>query len=251
MSRVTSELSTARATYPNWLERYRGLHRAIGRAAAAVFFLAAGVMHSWAGEALEIESDRWETVFAEGRERTVLTGNARVRSDRFTVSADQIELFGDNFRYVQTSGNISMTDEERGLFVTGDRVFLDRDRELIRVEGNAEMEDRENELVVRGGFLENRGEDELAIVQVGVRILREDLVARAEFARYLRAEDVLELSGLPVVFWQDDEYRAARIVIDLSTDEIVLQGDVRGVIRSGEDEEPDTPEEFEADRGVE
>lgn len=186
---------------------------------------------------LAIEADRWESVFAEGRERTVLSGGARVTSDRIDVSADTIELSGTDYRYVSAEGGLQIEELEQDLTLTGGSLFVDRDRDLIRVEGNAELEDRENELIVRGGLIEYQGEEELVVVQIGVRILREDLVARAEYARYVRGEDMLELSGLPEIVWRDDEYRAARIVIDLESDEISLRGDVRADLRAPEETE--------------
>lgn len=195
---------------------------------------------------LEISSDRWQSDFAEGRERTVLSGNARVTSDRIDVRADEIELYGTDYRYIRASGNLRIEDLERELILRGATLFVDRDRDLMRVQGSAEMEDRENELIVRGGFIEYQGEHELTIVQIGVRILREDLVARSEFARYLRTDNVLELSGLPRIVWRDDEYSAARIVIDLDSDQITLRGDVRAELRTqdaAEDEPPDAPED--------
>ncbi|TVQ26577.1 MAG: hypothetical protein EA383_05150 [Spirochaetaceae bacterium] len=184
---------------------------------------------------LSIRSDRWQSVFAEGQERTRLTGNARVSSDRIVVEADEIELSGDSFRFVRASGNLLVIDLERDLRLTGNRLFVDRDLDIIRVEGNAEMEDRENEMIVRGGFIEYFGEQELTIIQVGVRILRADLLARAEFARYLRETSTLELSGLPQVSRNGDEFRAGRIIINLDSDEITLRGEVRAIVRDGED----------------
>jgi lipopolysaccharide export system protein LptA len=92
--------------------------------------------------------------------------------------------------------------------------------------------------VVKGGYLENWEDSDETVVQIGVRILKEDLVCRAEYARYQRSEDKLELSGMPVVDWKGDEYRALKIYIDLNTDTIRLEGDIRGKVRSetGEDE---------------
>ncbi|MFW5994676.1 MAG: hypothetical protein ACOCRN_01065 [Spirochaetia bacterium] len=191
---------------------------------------------------LSIEADRWESVFAEGRERTVLSGGASVRSERIDVSAETIELSGTDYRYVTAEGDLQIEELEQNLRLTGGSLFVDRERDLIRVEGNAELQDRENELIVRGGLIEYQGEQEIIVVQIGVRILREDLVARSEYARYIRSEDMLELSGLPEIVWREDEYRAARIVIDLDTDEISLRGDVRADLRAGEDGEDGTPD---------
>ena len=82
----------------------------------------------------------------------------------------------------------------------------------------------------------------ITIIQIGVRILKEDMASRSEFARFKREEEILELSGLPFVFWKGDEYRAARIIINLDTDEIRLEGEVRGTVTTEEDEE-ETPAE--------
>ena len=102
----------------------------------------------------------------------------------------------------------------------------------MRVRGKVVMLDKKNEVVVKGGFLENWEESDETVVQIGVRILKEDLVCRAEYARYLRNEEKLELSGMPVVNWKGDEYRALKIFIDLNTDTIRLEGDIRGKVRS-------------------
>jgi lipopolysaccharide export system protein LptA len=67
------------------------------------------------------------------------------------------------------------------------------------------------------------------------------MACRSEFARYKRKEDLLELSGMPYVFWKGDEYRASRISINLETDEIKMEGEVEGTITT--DDEEDQAEE--------
>ena len=111
----------------------------------------------------------------------------------------------------------------------------------MTINGYAEMVDQKNEVVVKGSFFENHGKDNITIIQIGVRILKasedESMTCRSEYARYNRDKNTLELSGMPVVFWKDDEYRATRITINLDTDEINLTGEVSGTIRSEEEEE--------------
>ena len=55
-------------------------------------------------------------------------------------------------------------------------------------------------------------------------------MARAQLVHYDRGAQTLALSGLPVVTWKGDEYRASRIFIDLDQDRIVLSGAVSGQI---------------------
>lgn len=169
---------------------------------------------------------------SEGRELTVLTGGAVITSDATTIVADEIELWGTDFRYSMARGTVTATDTERGIILKSDKLFYDRELEIIRVDGFIDMQDLKNDVVARGGFFEYFGEDEIAYIQIGVRILKVDedteLACRSEFARYLRDDEVLELSGMPHVTRNNDVYTAARITINLDTDEILLDRDVSG-----------------------
>ncbi len=184
-------------------------------------------------------ADRTESVFAENRERILLSGNARVESDDFEIEGDEIEIFGENQRYVRSRGGVVVYDLENDLFLMSDEFFLDRDSNFMRASGNAYMEDRPNELVVKGATIQNWDDLDLTEIAVNVRILGEDYTARGQFARYRRANETLELSGTPEVFWKGDEYRASRIRIDLANDEIEFVGDVRAVVRQRGEEPTD------------
>jgi lipopolysaccharide export system protein LptA len=174
---------------------------------------------------------------------TVLSGGAVITSDATTIIADEIELWGTDFRYSMAKGAVTATDTERGIILKSDSLFYDREKEIIRVNGFIDMQDLKNDVVARGGFFEYYGEDEIALIQIGVRILKVDedseLACRSEFARYLRDDEVLELSGMPHVTRNNDVYTAARITINLDTDEILLDRDVSGrLVTESEEEEP-------------
>jgi lipopolysaccharide export system protein LptA len=94
------------------------------------------------------------------------------------------------------------------------------------------MEDRQNEIVARGRFIEYDDAQEVAIMQISVRLFKDNLTCRAEYAVYRRVEKTLALSGFPVVFKKDDEYRADRMRVDLDTDDVVMEGDVRGSLKT-------------------
>jgi len=183
----------------------------------------------WA-QTFSFQGDSMETVLAKGKERTILTGNAEIQTEDNLIRADRVELYGEDFRYVTCEGNVRIVNERKGIDITCEQLFYNRREKVVRVRGRVVMLDKKNEIVVKGGFLENWEESEETVVQIGVRILKEDLVCRAEYARYLRNEEKLELSGMPVVNWKGDEYRALKIYIDLNTDTIRLEGDIRGKV---------------------
>jgi lipopolysaccharide export system protein LptA len=180
--------------------------------------------------------DTMSTSLSEGREHALLRGNARVETEDLRITASEIELFGKDFIYALCRGSVHVVDSKRGIELTSTELFYNRRDKIARVTGNAVMSDLENEMVVKGGFIEDRDSEGLTVVQIGVRILKKDLVCRAEFARYWRERKVLELSGMPVVTRRGDTYQAARIVIDLDTEEMTFEGEVKGSLETADEE---------------
>jgi len=178
-----------------------------------------------------------ETVLAKGKERTLLTGEAFVRTEDNEISADSMELYGSDFRYILCRGRVRVVNAPKGLELSSQELFYDRKDKVLRVNGAVVMVDKKNELVVKGGFLEHWERTEETVIQIAVRILKKDLVCRSEHARYLRPESRLELSGMPVVNRKGDEYRALKIFVDLDKDTIRMEGEIRGKVVSEEKEE--------------
>jgi lipopolysaccharide export system protein LptA len=180
--------------------------------------------------------DRASTILAEGSQHALLTGNARVDTQDLRITADSIELFGKDFIYAQCHGGVRVVDAKRGLDLSSQELFYDRSRKIARIKGNAVMADLKNEMVVRGGFIEDNDVEKITIVQIGVRIFKKDITCKAEFAKYWRDKKTLELSGLPWVSKGSDVYQAARITVNLDTEDISLEGDVQGTIKTGTNE---------------
>ena len=188
-------------------------------------------------ETFTFSSDSFSTVMSKGKEFTVLTGNAEIISDSTIIKSGRIELYGDEYKYAKCSGRVELEDNEKGIRISSDSMLFNRKDDITRFEGGVEMEDLKNEVAVKGSFMEYSGENETVIIQMGVRIFKDDMVSRSEFARYLRDDDLLELSGMPLVLWKGDEYRALKITINLDTDEIFLEGSVSGTIYTEDDED--------------
>jgi lipopolysaccharide export system protein LptA len=200
-------------------------------------FVASGCAGAAAADTFSFSGNRLVAELAEGRERTILSGGARMVSDQFVIEAESIELYGDDFNLALCRGNVRVTDTENDASFTCSELHYDRREEVIRLQGSAVMEDRKHEMVIKGELLEHRDKEGVTLIQVGVRILKKDLASRSQMARYYRDEDRLELSGLPVVRWKGDTYRAARIRIDLEKDRIQLEGSVAGEVSYEEKED--------------
>ena len=183
-----------------------------------------------AANTFSFRADRMSGTRAMGRETTILIGNAEVRSDNLILRADRIEIQGDNNRFIECIGNVWGHEEGKNILFHTDRLRYDRTLKIARLEGNSTLEDRANEIVARSRFIEYDDQNEIAVFQISVRLFKDDMVCRSEYAVYNRREKLLDLSGFPVVFKNEDEFRADRIRVDLDTDDVIMEGSVSGTI---------------------
>ena len=197
-----------------------------------VFAMLVAAAFPLSGDTFSFKADRMSGGKATGKEITVLSGNAEVRSDKLLLQAERIEIQGSDNRFIDCSGNVRGFEEEKNIVFRTDRLRYDRTLKIARLEGNSTLEDRKNEIVARARFIEYNDKQETAILQISVRLFKDNLVCRAEYAIYRRIEKTLALSGFPVVYKKNDEFRAERIRVDLNTDDVVMEGDVTGSIKN-------------------
>jgi len=186
---------------------------------------------AWA-DTFSFKADRMSGSKALGRETTILAGNAEVRSDNILLQADRIEIQGDDNQFIICSGGVKGREEEKNIYFSADSLRYDRKLKIARLEGNSNLEDRKNEIVARGRFIEYDDQAEITVFQISVKLFKDDMVCRSEYAIYRRNEKLLDLSGFPVVYKKDDEYRADRIRVDLDTDHVTMEGSVSGTIKN-------------------
>ncbi|MDR0442975.1 MAG: hypothetical protein LBH44_06175 [Treponema sp.] len=185
-----------------------------------------------AADTFTFKADRMSGSKALGREMTILTGNAEVRSDNLLLRADRIEIQGDDNQFIVCTGGVWGLEEEKEILFLTERLRYDRKLKIARLEGRSTLEDRKNEIVASGRFIEYDDQNEITVFQISVRLFKDDMVCRSEYAVYHREEKLLDLSGFPVVFKKDDEFRADRIRVDLDTDDVTMEGAVSGIIKN-------------------
>jgi lipopolysaccharide export system protein LptA len=183
-------------------------------------------------DTFSFKADKMSGGRASGKEITILMGNAEVRSDNLLLKAARIEIQGDDNQFINCTGDVWGLEEEKDILFQTDKLRYDRTLKIARLEGNSTLEDRKNEIVARGRFIEYDDQAEVTVFQISVRLFKDDMVCRSEYAVYRRTEKLLDLSGFPVVFKKDDEFRADRIRVDLDTDDVTMEGAVSGSIKN-------------------
>jgi lipopolysaccharide export system protein LptA len=197
-----------------------------------VFFFLILTSHFASAEVFTFKADSMSGTKAIGKETTILIGNAEVRSNSLLLKANRIEIQGENNQFIDCSGGVWGFEEEKNILFFTDRLRYDRKLKIARLEGNSTLEDRKNEVVAKGNFIEYDDQAEITVMQISVRLFKDDMICRSEYAVYRRNEKLLDLSGFPVVFKKDDEFRADRIRVDLDTDDVTMEGAVSGTIKN-------------------
>jgi lipopolysaccharide export system protein LptA len=196
-----------------------------------MFFGISGALHLNA-DTFTFRADKMAGGKATGREVMVLTGNAQVKSDSITLRAERIEMRGEDNNIVECYGNVTGYEEEKDIYFRADNLVYDRKTKIAKLTGNSTLEDRKNEIVVRARYIEYDDGSEIAVFQISVRLLRKKMVCRSEYAIYRRQEELLDLSGFPIVFRESDEFRADKIRVDLDTDDVIMTGAISGTLKS-------------------
>ena len=170
----------------------------------------------------------------EGRRSVSLTGGATVSAEGMVITADSVTLTGDDYDVVECTGTIEIKDEENGLSIKTTALYYDRTAERLLISAWCEVSDSVNELEAGAGAVSYDLRNEVLSLEMAARLMKATdsglLSARAERITFDRGADTLTLQGNAEVEWNRNSYRAKLITINLTTEEIRLEGRIEGEV---------------------
>lgn len=170
----------------------------------------------------------------EGRRSVSLTGGATVSAEGMVITADSVTLTGDDYDVVECTGTIEIKDEEKGLSINTTALYYDRTAERLLISAWCEVSDSVNELEAGAGAVSYDLRNEVLSLEMAARLMKATdsglLSARAERITFDRGADTLTLQGNAEVEWNRNSYRAKLITINLTTEEIRLEGRIEGEV---------------------
>ena len=170
----------------------------------------------------------------EGRRSVSLTGGATVSAEGMVITADSVTLTGDDYDVVECTGTIEIKDEEKGLSIKTTALYYDRTAERLLISAWCEVSDSVNELEAGAGAVSYDLRNEVLSLEMAARLMKATdsglLSARAERITFDRGADTLTLQGNAEVEWNRNRYRAKLITINLTTEEIRLEGRIEGEV---------------------
>ncbi|MGP1437891.1 MAG: LptA/OstA family protein [Treponema sp.] len=179
----------------------------------------------------------------EGQNSTSLTGNAVVMVDSMEIKAERIEIYGKDYRYLKATGAVTGEDKEKGFSFSSNFMQYDRDKEIAVFFGKTELNDTKNDVKITSEHIEYNQKAETMLMQFDVKILRKEITCTSMFAMYNRKSSALNLTGRPIVTKSKDTFQAAKIAVNLDTEDITLEGNVSGNVVEEKQTETEKPQE--------
>ncbi|MBR7064800.1 MAG: LPS export ABC transporter periplasmic protein LptC [Treponema sp.] len=204
----------------------------------ARFLLQNVFLHS---EQINFSADNMKGKTTKSQEETMLIGNAYILTNTMEINADSITLKGKDFRYIFASGNISGKNLETNMEFTCGELSFDRKTKLATLKDNVKLVDKENDIVAKAQIIEYDQDTDIAIIQIDITLTQKDNECHGAYAMYKKKQKLLELSGNAQIKQKEDTFRAQEITLNLDTQEITLDGRVKGsVTDSGQEQNQNT-----------
>ena len=146
------------------------------------------------------------------------------------IKAERIEISGEDYNDMVCSGSVTINDDSRGFLLNAASLTYKRDAEIGIAETGVVLEDSKNEVILKGEWVRFDQKQSIVDARIGVHILKKDFAVRAEFARYNRDTESIQLSGQPVAVTPDGTIAADAMEGKASADGLAFTGRVSGTI---------------------
>jgi lipopolysaccharide export system protein LptA len=185
-------------------------------------------------EAISFKGGYTKVRMQDGKKEIVLSGGAQVQTGSLSLSAKTITLSGDDYDRISLSGDVTVVDTEQGLTMQSPAVGYVRSTGVLSVQSWVEIDDTTNEISASAGSLSFNRQTGLMQLEGQVRLLRAAskgiMHCTSDTLTYDRDHKRLQLAGDAVITWNGDVYQAHVITVDLDSEEIQLEGSIKGTV---------------------
>lgn len=170
----------------------------------------------------------------EGNHSVILSDKAFAITEDVNLSADSIELYGDNYEIVKCNGNVKVEEPEKGIYLSCPKLVYDRDESELIADGWIEIDDTENEVQLSCAWLDYNQNTSVMLLQIRAKIVKDTdnglLTCTADSIEYNAEKQTVTLRGSSKVVWGEDTYSAMVITVDLETEDVTLHGSISGEV---------------------
>lgn len=162
--------------------------------------------------------------------QTSLKGNAYIKTETMEIQADEISLSGENYKNILATGNINGKNLETNMEFTCNKLEYDRNTKIAILKGDVNLTDKDNDVNAQAQIIEYNQEKDIAILQIQINLTQKDNICKASYGVYNKKQQILELSGNASVKQNENLFRAQLIQLNMETQDISLDGSVKGTI---------------------
>jgi lipopolysaccharide export system protein LptA len=169
-------------------------------------------------------------VLAKDKQTTVLIGSVKIATGSLVITADRVELSGEDYKNVVCSGNVTVNDSEKGFSLVAEKLNYQRDTEIGIAQGKVNVNDTKNNTIIDAEWLRFDQQQSIFEAAVSVLVLKEDMSIRAEYAHYNRNTEEIKLHGGAIAITEDGNLKGDVISATSDWSNLQISGEVSGII---------------------
>ena len=195
-------------------------------------------------ENISFSANSMKGTVGNNSDTTELIGDAFVLTETMEISANSIKMSGKDFRYIEAQGSVKGKNLQSKMEFSCDKLKYDRETKIAELKDNVSLTDTQNDVSAKAQMIEYNQDSEIAIMQIDVELKQKDNTCTGAYAIYRKTDKMLELSGNAQIKQKSDTFRAQEISLNMDTQEISLDGRVKGSITDERKSEDTTSEEI-------
>ena len=201
-----------------------------------IFFACFMFLFPCFAEEITFSADRMIGSTGEKSNYSRLEGNAFIQTESMELRADELVLSGDDFRFITGRGKIVGKSSESNFDFECEQLEYDRETKIVVMRGNVSLVDTENDAKSTAQLIEFNQNTEIANMQISIKLMQKKNTCTGASAIYNKKEQTLRLTGSPQIQKDKDLFKANEIFMNLDTEEITLDGKVRGSVTENNDD---------------
>lgn len=172
----------------------------------------------------------------EGNQFITLSNSANVILDKLEITADKIQLSGEDYNEIECSGNITFIDKENEITLRCSVLKYNREQEKLIIDSWVEIDDLKNSIYSTASYLEYDLQNSIIDLLVEVTLLHDSdneiMKCNCDILRFDLEANNLSLLGNSKVVWKDNTYKAQAISINLNNNDISMDGSIEANINT-------------------
>lgn len=186
--------------------------------------------HNLFAEKISFSANSMNGTIGDKSDSTTLKGEASVITESMEIYADSITMSGEDYRYIEASGNVKGVNTEAELEFSCGKLRYDRETKIADLSEKVSLKDTKNDVQANAQVIQYNQESDIAVMQIDIELTQKDNVCTGVYAVYRKKDQILDLSGNAQIKQGSDTFRAQEISLDLDSQEITLDGRVKGSI---------------------